>query len=143
MSVCGGLLPRVVPSPGSGDSSTAHKREDGRRGVVVHTESTDGDRGTDPSKRTFCPRLSTVIFTATIHIRGKPGDNETCVVNGARRTRVNVLEGPRRGLNSTGEIGDLIEQGTTFGHQLPNLSIGVHDGGVVAAAEGLTDLRQG
>jgi hypothetical protein len=43
-------------------------------------------------------------------------------------------------LNTTGEVGDLIEQGTAFGHQLADLSIGVHDGGVISPTESLTDF---
>lgn len=50
--------------------------------------------------------------------------------------------GPRLGLDPAGQIGDLVEQRPTFGHQLADLAVGVHDGRVVPATEGLPDLRQ-
>lgn len=48
---------------------------------------------------------------------------------------------PWLGLDATGEVGHLVEQRSTLGHQLTDLAVGVHDGRVIAAAEGLSDLR--
>lgn len=48
---------------------------------------------------------------------------------------------PWLGFDSAGQIGDLVEKRATFCHQLPDLSVGVHDGRVVPPTEGLADLR--
>jgi len=40
-----------------------------------------------------------------------------------------------------GQLGDLVVRCAAFAHQLTNLAVGVHDGGVVAPAEQLSDLR--
>ena len=48
---------------------------------------------------------------------------------------------PWLGLDATGEVGHLVEQRSTLGHQLTDLAVGVHDGRVITAAEGLSDLR--
>src|SRR5262245_52042673 len=45
-------------------------------------------------------------------------------------------------LDAVGQLGDLVEHAAPFGHQLPDLALGMHDGGVVAPAELLADLRQ-
>jgi len=46
------------------------------------------------------------------------------------------------GLNSGGQFVDLVINRAALSHQLTDLAIGVHNRGVVAAAEGLTNLRQ-
>src|SRR5215471_15822594 len=46
-------------------------------------------------------------------------------------------------LDPVGELGHLVVDGTALSHQGPDLSLGVHDRGVVAAAKLLADLRQG
>ena len=43
--------------------------------------------------------------------------------------------------DSVSELCDLVINRAAFCHQVANLAISVHDGGVVAAAEGLTDFR--
>src|SRR5439155_24229667 len=50
--------------------------------------------------------------------------------------------GLRRLLDAVGEFGDLVVQRAPLGHLLADLAVGVHHGGVVAAAEGLTDTGQ-
>ena len=45
-------------------------------------------------------------------------------------------------LNSGGELVDLVVDRTALSHQLANLTVGVHNRGVVAASEGLSDLWQ-
>jgi hypothetical protein len=52
-----------------------------------------------------------------------------------------TLEHPGLGLNSGGQIGDLVKQTASLGHELANLPIGMHDGGVVASTESLANLR--
>lgn len=52
-------------------------------------------------------------------------------------------DGAGLGLDSAGQVCDLIEQTAPFGHELADLAIGVHHRGVITAAEGLSDLRQG
>lgn len=46
------------------------------------------------------------------------------------------------GLDSTGQIGDLIEQTAALSHELADLPVGVHHRGVIATPEGLADLGQ-
>jgi hypothetical protein len=41
--------------------------------------------------------------------------------------------------DAVGEFGDLVVEGAALGHVLADLAVGVHDRGVVAAAEGLAD----
>jgi hypothetical protein len=48
---------------------------------------------------------------------------------------------PWLGFDSAGQIGDLVEERATLCHQLPDLAVGVHHGGVVPPTEGLADLR--
>lgn len=45
-------------------------------------------------------------------------------------------------LDPAGQVGDLIEQTSALGHQLANLAISMHHGGVITTTEGLADLRQ-
>lgn len=45
-------------------------------------------------------------------------------------------------LDAAGEVRDLIEQTAPFGHEVADLSISVHHGGVIATTEGLADLGQ-
>src|SRR5665648_966017 len=45
-------------------------------------------------------------------------------------------------LDPVREFGHLVVDGAALGHQLTNLPVRVHDGGVVAAAELLADLGQ-
>src|SRR5665648_925117 len=45
--------------------------------------------------------------------------------------------------NPVGQLGDLVIGCTAFAHQLTDLAVGVHDRGVVAPPEQLTDLGQG
>ena len=47
------------------------------------------------------------------------------------------------GLDPLGQGLDLVVGGALFRHFLADLAIGVHDGGVVLAAEVIADLRQG
>lgn len=44
------------------------------------------------------------------------------------------------GFDASGELIYLVINGTAFGHQLTDLSISVHHGRVIAAAESLADL---
>ena len=46
-------------------------------------------------------------------------------------------------LDSAGQVCDLIEQTTPFGHELADLAICVHHRGVITATERLSDLGQG
>ncbi len=48
----------------------------------------------------------------------------------------------RLGLDAVSEFGDLVVDRSALSHQRPDLPVGVHHRGVVAAAEELTDLRQ-
>ena len=43
-------------------------------------------------------------------------------------------------LDAVGQFGDLVVHTSTLGHELSDLAIGVHNGGVIAAAKLLTDL---
>ena len=52
------------------------------------------------------------------------------------------LHGAWLGLDAAREIRDLVVEAASFGHQLADLAIGMHDSGVVAATERLTDLGQ-
>ena len=54
-----------------------------------------------------------------------------------------ALGGPWLGLDARGQVGHLVEQGPPLGHELPDLAVGMHHGGVVSSTEGLADLRQG
>ena len=45
-------------------------------------------------------------------------------------------------LNPVRKLGDLVIDRPALGHQLADLSVGVHNRGVVATAEGLANLRQ-
>src|SRR6476619_1543415 len=45
-------------------------------------------------------------------------------------------------LDPVGQLGDLVVDTASLGEQLPDLLVGVHDRGVVAAAELLADLGQ-
>ena len=51
-----------------------------------------------------------------------------------------ALHRPRLRFDSAGEVGDLIEQTSTLGHQLTNLPVSMHNGRVIPAAECLPDL---
>ena len=64
---------------------------------------------------------------------------KNCDVCGQRAGK--ELGGSRLGLDARGQVGHLVEQGPPFGHQLPDLPVGMHHRGVVAASEGLSDLR--
>src|SRR5689334_13567905 len=44
--------------------------------------------------------------------------------------------------DAVGQLGDLVVERPPLGHVLPDLAVGVHDRGVVAAAERLPDARQ-
>src|SRR3954454_21750137 len=46
------------------------------------------------------------------------------------------------GLDPVGQLGDLVEDRPTLGHQSADLPVGVHDRGVVAAAEAGSDQWQ-
>ena len=48
----------------------------------------------------------------------------------------------RLGLDATGEVTDLVEQAAALGHQVLDLAIRMHHGGVIPSAESLTDLGQ-
>ena len=50
------------------------------------------------------------------------------------------LDRPWLGLNPAREVGYLVEKTASFGHQLANLPVCVHDGGVIAAPECLANL---
>ena len=50
------------------------------------------------------------------------------------------LGGPWLGLNAAREIGDLVEQRATLGHQLADLSVCMHHRGVIPPPERLTDF---
>lgn len=57
------------------------------------------------------------------------------------RSKNRASDRPGLGLDAARQVGDLVEQAASFGHQLPDLAISVHDRGVIPTAEGLTDLR--
>lgn len=46
-------------------------------------------------------------------------------------------------LNPVGELCDLVIDRAAFGHQLADLPVSMHNGGVVTAAKKLADFRQG
>ena len=72
---------------------------------------------------------------------GKPSRLEewrVCIL--CRRWR-DACESER--LDEVGEFGHLIEDLAVLPQQSPNLAFGVHDGGVILAAELLTDLGEG
>jgi hypothetical protein len=52
-----------------------------------------------------------------------------------------TLEDSGLRLDPSGEVGHLIKQASSLGHELANLSIRVHDRCVVASAECLTNFR--
>src|SRR5215469_18524709 len=66
-----------------------------------------------------------------------------CIVCGARFACRVTDQSPGEGLllDAVGELGHLVIDGAALGHQGPDLALGVHDRGVVAAAELLADLR--
>jgi len=61
----------------------------------------------------------------------------------ARRLRRAAMEAQslsRLVADPVGQLGDLVVDRATFGHQLTDLAVGVHDRGVVAPPEELADL---
>src|SRR5215469_7105774 len=68
-----------------------------------------------------------------------------CIACGAKFACRVTVQSPGESLllNPVGELGHLVIDGPALGHQGPDLALGMHHRGVVAAAELLTDLGQG
>ena len=100
--------------------------------LFFHRMCTSGDTGTAERDGNERQELSTSW--------GETGERWMPVARG------NSGDGESHGtwlrLDPAGEVGDLVVQAAPFGHQLPDLPVGVHHGGVIAAAEGLADLGQ-
>ena len=65
--------------------------------------------------------------------------NGTTWRSACRTATIGLCAGTR--LDAAGQLGHLVVDAHPLGHLRPDLAVGVHDGGVVAAAEGLPDLR--
>ena len=85
------------------------------------------------------------------HPRSTPGDilgikpyqgQKGCAGIGFVECRGWSWGGPWLGLDTAREVGDLVEQGSTLGHQLADLSVCMHNGGVISPPKRLTDFRK-
>src|SRR5690606_26729383 len=77
-----------------------------------------------------------------VHNRDRAAARSRRPPRAVHRLSTAVSTSGRRLLDPVGELGDLVEQRAPFGHLLPDLPVGVHDRGVVPAAERLPDARQ-
>ena len=85
------------------------------------------------------------------HAWSTPGDilgiktdwrRRRCVRAGFVEWRGRSWGGPWLGFDTTREVGDLVEQGPTLGHQLPDFAVRMHHRGVIPPPERLTDFRK-
>ena len=81
-----------------------------------------------------------------------PTENEelSTVTHSFSTTGVNLLSSgkwdillvPRLKFDSVGELSDLVIDRAALGHELADLTVGMHHCGVIAAAEGLANFRK-
>ena len=106
-----------------------------------------GPQGVDTKKS---PNLWTVAVTRPafeqwVAVRQRPmraGNGEGALGNSSRGAFGAVTPLLSAVLDAVGQLGDLVVDGAALGHQRADLAVGVHDGGVVAAAELRPDLGQ-
>ena len=87
-----------------------------------------------------------VLNAASVTFRAREFSGNTRVETVTRRRTAgvpgkNASVGVLLRADARGELGDLVVNGAALGHELADLLVGVHHGGVVAAAELLPDFR--
>jgi hypothetical protein len=135
-------------------------KEEPSRGVVVHSliPILCTNRCHCPHLRAPCGHLSTQsddpgvcvdlmapeTVSSDTFVHGSAVDTVGNAVTCAELTTCgNVRLSASRGLlDPVGEFGDLVVDGATLGHEVPDLAVCVNDGGVVSAAELLPDLGE-